>query len=442
MLPISKRINSLRRITTVIPGGIGKNNSTTRSCSNTTTDQFVDITKTDEVFIGAKQLRKQLQKHVGNRQYWSDNLEQLEKINELRAHKQEDLSLRRMSHSIQEVIIPLGSNAVEREKYSNFYGYVRFGKLLEDMDTLAGWVGFKYFKSDSNRVPFSLVTACVDRIDLQDNIIKPDLDLKLIGFVSWAGKTSLEITIHIDQKEEDGSWRRLSESVFVMVSRSLKDGSACVVNKMETVTDEEKKYALRGENNKIMRKKKKDESLFKISPTAEERDVIHKLFLQTLDPKKSTFHSRLKPENTVWMEETRLKNLIICHPQSRNLYNKIFGGFLMREAFELGWANACVFMKSRPTTICMDDIIFQKPVEVGSLLYLSSQIVFTKDNYLLVRVHAEVLHPSTGHVDTTNIFHFHFTSQKEFAQVMPMTYAEYILYLDGRRHCPQHILDV
>lgn len=307
------------------------------------------------------------------------------------------------------------------------------------MDTLAGWVGFKYFKGSKERAPFSLVTACVDQINMKDSVIDPRLDLRLLGFVSWAGSTSLEITIHIDQKQEDESWKRLSESVFVMVARSLQDGSACFVNKIETITEEEKDYFRKGEINKITRRKKKEESLFKMSPTAEERDVIHQLFLKTLDPKKSTFHSRVKPENTVWMEETHLKNLIICHPQKRNLYNKIFGGFLMREAFELAWANSCMYMKSRPTVVCMDDIIFQKPVEVGSLLYLSSQIVFTKDRYLQVRVHAEVAHPRTGYVDTTNIFHFHFTSDTNFPQVIPMTYGEYILYLDGRRHCPEFI---
>ena len=328
----------------------------------------------------------------------------------------------------------------ECEKYQNFYGHVRFGKLLEDMDTLAGWVGFKYFKGPTARAPFSLVTACVDRIDLKETLVHGNEDIKLKGFVSWAGKTSLEITIFIDQ-QQGGTWKRLAEATFVMVARSLKDGSATVVNKLELLNDEEKEYFNRGEVNKVMRRKKMDESLFKIPPTAEERNIIHEMFLKTLDPNKSTFHSRVKPDDTVWMEDCRLKNLIICHPQSRNVYSKIFGGFLMREAFELGWANACVFMKARPCVVRMDDILFRKPVEIGSLLYLSSQIVYTKDRYLQTRVHAEVLDPKTGHVDTTNIFHFHFTCEKDFSQIMPMTYAEYVIYLDGRRHCPEHILN-
>lgn len=33
----------------------------------------------------------------------------------------------------------------------------------------------------------------------------------------------------------------------------------------------------------------------------------------------------------------------MCVEQERNIFNRIFGGFLMRKAYELGWANACAF---------------------------------------------------------------------------------------------------
>ena len=48
-----------------------------------------------------------------------------------------------------------------------------------------------------------------------------------------------------------------------------------------------------------------------------------------------------------WMDESMLKTVRICFPEQKNLYNKIFGGFLMRQAFELAWANACVYSKTR-----------------------------------------------------------------------------------------------
>ena len=35
--------------------------------------------------------------------------------------------------------------------------------------------------------------------------------------------------------------------------------------------------------------------------------------------------------------------LLLCVAQERNIFNRIFGGFLMRKAYELGWANACSY---------------------------------------------------------------------------------------------------
>ena len=106
-----------------------------------------------------------------------------------------------------------------------------------------------------------------------------------------------------------------------------------------------------------------------------------------------SFKARIKPENSVWFEDAKLKNLIICQPENRNRFNKIFGGFIMRQAFELAWANAYVFGKSRPFCMHMDDIWFRAPVEIGALLYFNSQICYTQDNYIQTRVSAEVWMP-------------------------------------------------
>lgn len=134
------------------------------------------------------------------------------------------------------------------------------------------------------------------------------------------------------------------------------------------------------------------------------------------------------------MEDTKLKSLDICHPQERNVFNRIFGGFLMRKAYELAWATACSFGGSRPYVVTVDDIMFQKPVEVGSLLFLSSQVCFTQDNYIQVRVHSEVSSLDSREHMTTNVFHFTFMSEKEVPLIFPKTYGESMLYLDGQRH--------
>ncbi len=60
-----------------------------------------------------------------------------------------------------------------------------------------------------------------------------------------------------------------------------------------------------------------------------------------------------------------------------------------------------------------------------STLFLRFQVVFTKGPNLQLKVHAEVVHPKTGAHDTTNIFHFTFTTDEgvDVPNVMPKTYA-------------------
>ena len=56
-----------------------------------------------------------------------------------------------------------------------------------------------------------------------------------------------------------------------------------------------------------------------------------------------SFNNRSLPEDSVWLESTALKNAIVCFPEKRNIHNKIFGGYVMRKAYELAWANATIF---------------------------------------------------------------------------------------------------
>lgn len=46
-----------------------------------------------------------------------------------------------------------------------------------------------------------------------------------------------------------------------------------------------------------------------------EKTLVHELFMSLANPKELSFTSKKMPENSVWMEETKLKNLIICHPE-------------------------------------------------------------------------------------------------------------------------------
>lgn len=144
-----------------------------------------------------------------------------------------------------------------------------------------------------------------------------------------------------------------------------------------------------------------------------------------------------------WISETGIKAAVVCHPEERNVYNKIFGGFLMRQALELAWITARRFStNARPTLIAIDDLVFQKPVEIGSTLFLSSFVVYRPPdaNRLVVRVNAEVVtmdaesRTEEQHLTNTAYIVYEVPSDAKLRDVYPETYAQSVMYLDGKRH--------
>ncbi|XP_060230717.1 acyl-coenzyme A thioesterase 9, mitochondrial [Meriones unguiculatus] len=339
--------------------------------------------------LDIREVRNKLGEIVGVSTNWRDHIKAMEErklLDNFLVKSQKDLPPRKMKDSYIEVLLPLGSDPSLREKYLTVQNTVRFGRILEDLDSLGGSKNFTVW----------FITA---------------------------------IFVHIDNE----FWPVL-DATFVMVARDSENKGPAFVNPLIPENEEEEELFRQGELNKSRRIAWSSASLLKVAPSPEERNTIHELFLSTLDPKTISFQSRVLPAKSVWMEDTKLKSLDICHPQERNIFNRIFGGFLMRKAYELGWTTACSFGGSRPFVVTVDDIMFQKPVEVGSLLFLSSQVCFTQNNYIQVRVHSEVASLQTNEHMTTNIFHFTFMSEKEVPSVFPKTYGESMLYLDGQRH--------
>ena len=208
------------------------------------------------------------------------------------------------------------------------------------------------------------------------------------------------------------------------------------MNQLTLASDEERAIFELGKRAQKTRQKEAQNSLVNAPPNPAESLQIHETFKRTIDPKSDSFKVRVKPENSVWMEDTRLKNVIICFPEQRNLYNKIFGGFLMRQAYELAWTAASLYSQSVPRINVVDNISFRRPVLIGSLLFLSSEVVFTQENLIQVRVHAQAVDPVTSLKETTNDFYFKFSVplSVNLPQVIPKTYAESMRYIDGQRH--------
>lgn len=142
------------------------------------------------------------------------------------------------SHSLTEIRYEFEDpgNAALVDKYTNPWGQLRVGRLLEDLDALAGTVAFKHcLPEDSCWAPQHLVTAAVDRIRC---VHRPNLkdDILLTGQVIWVGRTSMVI-----QMLARASWARepFVDARFTFVARDPQTGKASQINPLEVRSPEE-----------------------------------------------------------------------------------------------------------------------------------------------------------------------------------------------------------
>lgn len=182
-----------------------------------------------------------------------------------------------MHESYAEALIPLGDMPELRNRYANFQKTVRFGRLLEDLDTMAGLLFYIYFALENilsiifnsffqvhisylhNRSqnviiknqeisPIVIVTALVDRIEVRDMKIDMNKNIKLSGFTSWVGKSSSEITMKLEQELAPNVWNQVLEAKFLVCARDTNNIGSALMNPIEIVTDEEKAIFELGES--------------------------------------------------------------------------------------------------------------------------------------------------------------------------------------------------
>ncbi|KAJ1729635.1 hypothetical protein LPJ61_003427 [Coemansia biformis] len=352
----------------------------------------------------------------------------------------EPLVLKRISDSFTETYLLFRDNLALREEYINSYGDIRLGKVLEDLDRLAGAVAYKH-ASDANGdlAPVVFVTASVDRIDLKSRLCS-DRNYRLSGTVTYVGFSSMEIFIQIQAMAASGETANAEPVLvarFTMVGRDKYTGKSAQVNPLLLEDESQRRLTKISEQIKEHKKALAEANLRRQPPSAEERLAIHQLWLETEGFREDArgAHTSL-PENMVWLDKTTMESVTVCFPSERNVHNKIFGGYLMRLAHELSFANGSVFTKSRPVYVSLDDFSFRKPVNIGSILKLTSQIVYSEPEHGMFRVEveADVIDNLADTMCRTNTFYFNFSCPDgSVPRVIPRSYGDMMKYLEGRR---------
>ncbi|XP_027350135.1 acyl-coenzyme A thioesterase 9, mitochondrial isoform X3 [Abrus precatorius] len=332
------------------------------------------------------------------------------------APPQSELLTRTPSQSRTSILYNFSSDFVLREQYRDPWNEVRIGKLLEDLDALAGTISVKHCSDEASTTrPLIVVTASVDKIVLKKPI-SVNIDLKIVGSVIWVGRSSIEIQLEVTQSNEgtgsDSDSVALTAN-FIFVARDSKTGKAAPVNRISPETANEKLLFEQAEARNNLKKRKRGGEKREWENGEENR-------LQALLAEGRIFCDMpaLADRDSILLRDTSLENSLICQPQQRNIHGRIFGGFLMHRAFELAFSTAYAFAGLVPYFLEVDHVDFLRPVDVGDFLRLKSCVLYTEvhdpDQPLInVEVVAHVTRPELRSSEVSNTFHFTFTVRPE-----------------------------
>lgn len=326
-----------------------------------------------------------------------------------------------------------------------------------DLDALAGVVAAKHVGEG-----VTTVTASVDRITLNHSM-HAICDLELSGQVTFAsGRSSVEVSLQVARASEN----RTSDDIlmtctFTMVSLDLTTKKPTVVNSLRIETPEEERVFKLGEQRSLHKKLQARQTLQQQPPNDEESKMIHAMWLQhkegenRLALKGLTRGLPSESPNVASMASTVHRSSQIMQPQYRNRHHfMIFGGFLLKQTFELAFCCCAAFSHTRPVFVGLDPSTFEHPVPVGSVLYLTATVAFTdrvsakilpadavdarnlQQDSTLSRI--QVLVDSrgrdieSGESKPTGRFNYTFVVADE-VHVIPQTYSDFMIWIEARR---------
>ncbi|HKK02148.1 MAG TPA: acyl-CoA thioesterase, partial [Desulfuromonadales bacterium] len=126
-------------------------------------------------------------------------------------------------------------------------------------------------------------------------------------------------------------------------------------------------------------------------------------------------------------------------PEKENVPTTIFGGYLVRRAYELSSICADLVVPNRPVIVAVNRINFFNPVRLGDKLHYTSRVVYTGKTSVSVEANIERISRDRTSQALSNSCLFTFVnvdkdlSPQPVPTIYPSTYAEDARYLQAYR---------
>lgn len=336
--------------------------------------------------------------------------------------------------------LPLGSDhALQRrfmEMNEPITGNFRFGLLLEILDRMAEETALTYVNRFYPEA--RVVTAAIDKI-LVRNPIDVTRDITFSARINHVGRSSLEIGIRVEQPGAPVS--HIASCYFTMVARSgLGEKAVSVALPPLEYSDE---IELKRARKTMARRDdyKQQQALLSEPPSRDEFEMLARLHQDQDDPGLVGRRAQDEPcFRGLLARRLVTESWEMMFPEQENVPQKIFGGYLIRRAFELSSICCELAAPDRPTIVAVNRVNFLQPVRMGDKLHYTSRVVYTNDSFVCVEASIERISRDRTSKALSNSCFFTFANvDREMAHrpvppVYPGNYAEDARYLAAHRN--------
>ncbi len=324
--------------------------------------------------------------------------------------------------------LSLGSDPALRRRHmvvnEQIQGNLRFGLLLEILDLVAEATALKYVNRFFPQA--RVVTAAIDDIFIR-HVADVNRDLSFQARINHVGRSSIVVGIRVEQPGEPAN--HIASCHFTMVARSWKDGQEFSVSlpPLEYLDENELRRARKAVTGR--EEHRKEQELVSEPPSREEFTMISTLHQ---DQEEAGF-TGLKAGKLMADAWERM------YPEQENVPQKIFGGYLIRRAYELSSICSELVIPNRAIMAAVNRINFFHPVRLGDKLHYTSRIVYTSGSFICVEANIERISRDRSSKALSNSCLFTFVNvdndlnHLKVPPIYPATYAEDNRYLTAHR---------
>jgi len=324
--------------------------------------------------------------------------------------------------------LPLATDLDLRRKFTvinePLEGNLRFGILLETLDSVAEKAALGYvnrFYPDAR-----VVTAALDNIIIR-HVADVTKDFVCRARINQVGRSSMEVGIHVGQPGTPPN--HVASCYFTMVARSGMGDDAVSIELPSL--DYRDAMEIKRAEKALMRREdyRYQQELLSGPPDREELEMLAALHgAQDRQGFQGLLAAGLVAD--AWDR---------MYPEFENVPQKVFGGLIMRRAYELSSICSELVAPNRPIIAAVNRINFFHPVRIGDKLHYTSRVVYTNGSYICVEANIERISRDRTTKALSNSCLFTFVNvdrdlaHQPVPQVYPSNYLEDARYLKAHR---------